>query len=357
MAGRHSGRALLGVIVSVAIFVSVGELLARALHVVDRMNGFPRALYLATDLPDLPYQLRPGVHVTIRNFSVRVNTLGLRGAETTQRPTAGRRRLLVLGDSVVYGDGLDEADTFPVLVEHDLAAGGMAAEVLNAAAPGYNTAAELTWLREFGLALSPDTVILGVSLNDYGPAPVMTPAGILASEPGTRSRLPWLTNHSELYTLLGWLTTYARGDFWWQKVGKRREGPQQKSPDEALPVIDEAIAKMHKNFYAAPHGPGWDSVRESLAALRDLARARGLALTVVVFPEKYQVGPDANLDAQRVWLALCAELDLRCLDLQPAFAAAASSGPLFQDTQHPNAAGMRVAAQATAEFLAPEVRR
>jgi hypothetical protein len=52
--------------------------------------------------------------------------------------------------------------------------------------------------------------------------------------------------------------------------------------------------------------------------------------------------------------ALCRELALACLDLQPAFAAAArGETELFLDTQHPNARGFALAARATAEFLTP----
>jgi hypothetical protein len=92
-------------------------------------------------------------------------------------------------------------------------------------------------------------------------------------------------------------------------------------------------------------------VRDALAGIADVARARHLALTVLVFPEGWQVGvPDPDLAPQRAWLALCAELAVRCVDLHPAFAAA-GSGTLFQDTQHPNAEGMRVAARAAAEVL------
>ena len=350
---RRPARFLLGLLVSAGIFVGAGEFLTRQFDVIDRLNGIPRRLYLATDIPDLPYRLRPGIDVPIRDFRVRVNRLGLRGAEVPPRPEPGRSRILALGDSVVYGEGLDEADSFPVLLEQELhARGDGRAEVLNAAAPGYNTEAELAYLREVGLALGPNALVLGVSLNDYGPAPHMTPFGFLSNEPTNRSRTPWLNNHSEFYTLLRWLLTWARGGHLYQQV--RKQVPADKAEwDKRWPQIDHAIAIMHKKYYAKPAGPGWESVRQSLPALRDLAAAHGLALTVVIFPEKDQVEPDANLDPQRQWLALCEEVGVRCVDLQPAFAAGAGAGSLFLDTQHPNAAGMRIAAREVARALRP----
>ena len=346
-------RVSLGLLVSAIIFCVAGELLTRQLAIIDRLNGIPRHLYLATNIADLPYVLRPASTVRVRNFTVHVNRLGLRGPETSRIPPAGRRRILALGDSVVYGEGLDEADGFPALLERELnARDGEPTEVLNGAAPGYDTESELAYLREVGLALAPSEVILGVSLNDFGPAPGLTPFGFLTVNPAERSRLPWLTNHSEFYMVVRWLITYARGGLWYQRAARQAKPPPTPF-EERWPAIDRAIAIMHKRFYAAPSGPGWESVRRALAGLRDLARARGFALTVVIFPEKDQVElPEPNRDPQRQWLALCTEFQLRCLDLLPAFAAAAApDGPLFQDTQHPNAAGMRIAARAVADFL------
>jgi len=351
---RKLARALLGVFGSLTIFAAAGELLARQFSIIDRLNGIPRRLYLATSVPDLPYRLRPGVTVHIRNFTVHVNRLGLRGPETTAISPSGRRRVLVLGDSVVYGEGLEEPDTFAVLLEGELnGVGGAPFEVLNGAAPGYNTEAELAFLREVGLDLFPHALILGVSLNDFGPAPGLTPFGFLTNDPGARSRVPWLSNHSEFYMLARWLITYARGGLWYQQAA-RRTPPPATPFEERWPAMDRAIAVMHKRFYVAPSGPGWERVRRALQGLRDLARARGLDLAVVIFPEKDQVElPSPSLDPQRHWLALCEEFGLRCLDLLPPFAAAAAAqpGPFFQDTQHPNAAGMRIAAHAVASFL------
>jgi lysophospholipase L1-like esterase len=352
----RAGRLIAGVAFSIGVFLALGEIITRQFSVIDRLNGIPRRLYLATSTPDLPYRLRPGVDIQARKFHIRVNSLGLRGAEIPAGPEPGRKRILVLGDSVVYGEGLEEPDTFPVLLERELNqhGGGRAAyRVLNGAAPGYDTEAELAYLRDIGLSLSADALILGVSLNDFGPAPGLTPFGFLTVNTAERTGIPWLTNHSEFYMLLRWSITYARGNHWFQRVAREIKSPPAPF-EERWPKFDQSIARMHKRFYAAPAGPKWERVRRSLVGLRDRARASGLPLTLVIFPEKDQIElPEPNLDPQRQWMGLCEEFQLDCFDLVPAFAASAGDALLFQDTQHPNAAGMRIAARAVAAYLAP----
>ena len=57
---------------------------------------------------------------------------------------------------------------------------------------------------------------------------------------------------------------------------------------------------------------------------------------------------------QAAWRALCEELGLDFLDLQPAFAASGRDrAELFSDLQHPNGAGLALAAGAVAEALGP----
>jgi hypothetical protein len=78
-------------------------------------------------------------------------------------------------------------------------------------------------------------------------------------------------------------------------------------------------------------------------------------LLLAIFPESYQVGiAEPDLTPQRRLGALCDEVGVRCLDLQPAFAAV--GGDLFADVSHPNAAGQAVAAVAIAGALAAEGR-
>jgi lysophospholipase L1-like esterase len=339
------GSTAIAFTVALALSLGIAELATRRLGLLDRVSPQPRALFRPGDAAELPYRLRPGADLDIGDVRIRVNRMGLRGSEIDVAPAAGTERWLVLGDSVVYGHRLPEEQSFPVLLEGELRRRGLRVEILNAAAPGYNTGAELAFLREAGLRLSPDALLLGVSLNDFAPTPRLTGLGFFSDDADES----WLASRSELYALLCWVATFPdKGRLLSRLLG----GEGLRGDWEAL---DRHVGVMHKRFYADPSGPGWDEVRASLEALRDLAQARGIELRVVIFPESDQLGDAPNLDPQARWTGLCQELALSCLDLQPAFALAASRGEtdLFLDTQHPNARGFALSALATAEFLAP----
>lgn len=124
--------------------------------------------------PDVPagYRLNPGFAGRISNrveFDTRVaiNRDGLRGSEIgLKRP--GRMRILVLGDSFVFGVGVDEPQSYPRRLEAILRQGGIDAEVLNAGVPGYGFTEAVDWFERHGTGLAPDLILLTAFLgNDF----------------------------------------------------------------------------------------------------------------------------------------------------------------------------------------------
>src|SRR5437899_3035923 len=72
---------------------------------------------------------------------VRINDKGLRGRDYPYERVAGRRRILVLGDSFVFGYGVEQEEIFTTVLEGLLPA----TEVINAGVSGYGTDQELLW--------------------------------------------------------------------------------------------------------------------------------------------------------------------------------------------------------------------
>lgn len=72
-----------------------------------------------------------------------------------------RHRMLFLGDSMVFGHGLQENETMAVVAEQLLQDAGVDAHVYNGAISGMNTVQEYATARQLVPLLEPDTVVLG----------------------------------------------------------------------------------------------------------------------------------------------------------------------------------------------------
>ncbi|HET8643997.1 MAG TPA: SGNH/GDSL hydrolase family protein, partial [Vicinamibacteria bacterium] len=110
------------------------------------------------------WSLRRGVRYEGRQGeAITVNRLGYRGREHTGAPAPGARRVVMLGDSVTFGTGVADGETFSDRLEE---AGGF--EVVNLGVDGYGTDQELIRLEEEGLSYRPHDVVLNFCVrNDY----------------------------------------------------------------------------------------------------------------------------------------------------------------------------------------------
>ena len=91
-----------------------------------------------TDAPYLPgspwllWEMTPGTRQEM-GATVTVISLGIRGPEILTTKPAGTRRVLVMGDSSVYGHGIDDDKVFSQLLDVQF---GPTIEVLNVVVPG-----------------------------------------------------------------------------------------------------------------------------------------------------------------------------------------------------------------------------
>jgi len=118
---------------------------------------------------------------------VHVNHLGLRGPDLPEK-AAHEFRIFCLGDSTLFGQGVAEEETIPVLLEQALAgparAAGRTVRAVNGGHRGYATLHELALLRELGPAIRPDLVVLLWYTNDLErPDPAVAAAGLERSGP------------------------------------------------------------------------------------------------------------------------------------------------------------------------------
>lgn len=129
-------------------------------------QALPRLLNSAwlKDPADGVPRLTPSTSTTIHRNGLRhtvtTNSLGFRGREPAPR-LGGEYRVLFLGDSMVFGEWLEETETIPAQVEVCAAARGHDVVAYNGAMSGLNTVQELLVARELVPSLAPDQVVLG----------------------------------------------------------------------------------------------------------------------------------------------------------------------------------------------------
>ena len=164
----------------IAVRLVVGTPLPERLPLVQ-VDPHPRRAWTMTPHYD---------HYTYHH-PVRVNALGLRGAEVESKEP-NEIRVLALGDSLVYGQGVAEQDTLPVQLE--LALNGEEPvtdskrfSVINAGVRGYSTGQELDLLSELRDKTQPDIVVLFWYWNDLKETEVRDNY-LLLKETGPRPR-------------------------------------------------------------------------------------------------------------------------------------------------------------------------
>jgi len=99
---------------------------------------------------------------TCYRTDVSINRAGWRGPEISDSRAQDAYRVLVLGDSFMAGLQVGDRDTFARVLEERLNGAGLdrRVEVVNFGVPSWGTDQEYLALREYGVALEPDLVLL-----------------------------------------------------------------------------------------------------------------------------------------------------------------------------------------------------
>lgn len=322
-------------------------------NVFDRRDGWARLKAGTTfrhiyDGDDRGY-FEPGGAVTYR-----INAMGFRGPTPPQQPEPGTRRIVFLGDSFTFGEGVHWPDTFVARLGRDFKASGSSGEDaaaakcewINLAVPGTDTRDQLEILRRVGLGLQPDQVVLVFSSNDF------LTSGMFPEQGDEQSKLQqaefanvvglYLGLYERAQGLARWSTLYD----WLQRRRRQR--------------------RLYELWRETMVGPGterarrsiWQARQRELRRMRDLCAEQGSRFAVVLFPTLVRLGADYPLRSLNQRLeAFCRDEQIPLLDLL---------GPLsrFEDHQlwvhptdhHPNERAHEIAAEAIAPFVRRELR-
>jgi lysophospholipase L1-like esterase len=253
---------------------------------------------------------------------VQHNSRGFRDREFPLEKPAGELRVLALGDSFTYGQGVGQDDAWPQVLERAIASErGGSVEVINAGfCSGHTPHYYAPWLAADGLAFQPDLVIVGLCLNDLSPfIPMMAydPAAVGAEE-------PWLRGSA----LLGLLQ---------RKLAQRR-----------LAVERRDFADLVR-----ADGAEWERTQAGLLDMHQRLREKGIDFVVAIFPMLSQLGPSYSYGGLHEMVrAFCAERGILCVDLLPRFLGRDEFALwVHASDQHPNDVGHRLMAEAIHDFL------
>ena len=159
--------------------------------------------------PNIGYVLNP--HMATSTWrsqapeaSYKINSLGLRGEEI-QRKKRETKRIVLLGDSILFGWKLKDEDIVGNLLQGLLAERlqGLDVEVVTVALPDWNISSEKAFLENHLGLLQPDLIVWGVVRNDIEEVSGVVPPGILAkwSSPQKSGHIPFSVvadHHKEL---------------------------------------------------------------------------------------------------------------------------------------------------------------
>jgi lysophospholipase L1-like esterase len=317
------------------------------------------------------------------DYHIQVNAIGLRDRERTPTPEPGIQRVLFVGDSVVFGAGVEAADRMSDRLE---AALGPAVEVVNAGVSGWGTGQEYLWFVHQGLALEPHVVVLGLCmLNDV--INVMLPHELFGSAPKPRFTLDHgrlqldlppprpgpsfrercfeVARHSRLLVFVGRHLRMLRA--------RLQEPPTAVADPTSASYYPENLQAdwSHWSVFRDPYTPRFEAafeVTEALVtAIRDSCAERGIPFVLFAIPNKVEVDPEARASELQHYAYDPSQFDLakpyeRLWELAerlgvpfvyPLHEFESAGEPLFfAHDGHPNAAGHAVAARS----LEPAIR-
>lgn len=300
-------------VVAIALLSLVGLALGLGLaEPLLRLLPIPEGrAYMVSD-PVHHHRLRPGFDRPMGGARFTTNTRGLRDREYPVPKPAGTVRILMLGDSFTEGGGIENDETVAKRVEATLRRGscGDKVDVINAGHASYSPILEYVLLRDLGLLLSPDLVVLNFDMTDVHDDFVRTKIARLdanglptAVVPDRRIEtalvMPPILPRSlrGLEERMAYLAVY-------QTVRRSKPGRWLFGRFELSQAQLEArglVGDVRYDHLALTRDEDFPDVREGwaltqryLAGIHDLARRHRAAFALVVYPHAYQVSATAS---------------------------------------------------------------
>lgn len=287
--------------------------------------------------PILGHSLTPRQHSFTHSYPVVTNSHGFRDREVSMVAYPGVRRILCLGDSLTFGDGVASEDTYPKQLEAMLnAAEPERYEVINAGVPSYDTWQEVAFFKTRGALFKPDMVIVGFYSNDIVPKPAKVDVSLAEGGALRRQGFSGLVPDKIAHLFKRSLLLLFLRD----RIGKLAN---QFYPSFAYLHQHSLLLGEHNDFVER----GWKEVEESLREMANLQEIYKFTLLVVAFPMAEQLMHDyPNADYPMRLKSIADKYQIAYIDLKPSFGRNFRGfGSLFIEWDgHPNVEAFNISA-------------
>ncbi len=244
---------------------------------IEFFSTLPYHMQGMVDHPQLGFAHPRSVSYQLGRNRVSLNANGHRDDEMPVRKPAGERRILVLGDSVAFGWGVNDGEDVSARLEAMLRLKNKGVwQVINTGVNGYNSEQEAVFFATEGIAFEPDIVVLIYVANDVDP--------VFDPKPVTWRRYPaWPSSLPELLDRGRSLSYLYQATKLFQRMHELETARSAPTP----PSITRHVR--------------WPESLQALRTIADLSRTRGiqflLATNSSTDPEFFLALKHAGIDA------------------------------------------------------------
>ncbi len=310
---------LLAILIVFIVILALGEVLIRVyLHFNTaydiEMTKYALNLKNDSDNKLIGHVHTPNKSMELMNAMVDINSDGLRDKEYPVSKS-DKHRIIFLGDSLTFGWGVKEEETFATLIEEDLNSSSPT-EVLNFGTGNYNTEQEVNLFIDKGLKYNPDKVVLFYFINDSEITP-------------EKSDL-WFLGYSQFIS------------FYWSRINSLL--------NNFMP--SKSFQEYYESLYDDDQ-QGWINARKAIIELRDICQSKGIEFQVVLLPELHDVNNEIFANVYNNLALFLKDNNIDYLNLAKLFENHPNQIELWvsYDDAHPNNIAHKKIAESTLEFI------
>lgn len=310
---------LLAILIVFIVILAIGEVLIRSYLHFNTAYDIEMTKYAINLKNDSENKLIGHVHspnksMELMDVMVDINSDGHRDKEYPVNNT-DKHRIIFLGDSLTFGWGVKEEETFATLIEEDMNSQSPT-EVINFGTGNYNTEQEVNLFIEKGLKYNPDKVVLFYFINDAEVTP-------------EKSGL-WFLGYSQFIS------------FYWSRINSLL--------NNIMP--SKSFQEYYESLYDEDQ-QGWINARKAIIQLRDICESKGIEFQVVLLPELHDVNNEIFANVYNNLALFLAENNIDYLNLAKLFENHPDQIELWvsYDDAHPNNIAHKKIAESTLEFI------